>query len=120
MGSIAALFGFLYVCASALGAHLLSGLAAQQTGWFDTATRMLGFHALALLLLALQRRNRLSSALLLNWIGLALIAGVLLFCGSLYAIALGAPRSLAQLAPIGGLMLMLGWLAWSWAWLRLR
>lgn len=120
MGAIAAIMGLLFVLASAVGAHALTDLPAQQLGWFDSATRILGFHALALLLLALQRRSRLASPLLLNWVGVALILGVLLFCGSLYSIALGAPRLLAQLAPIGGVLLMLGWLTWAWAWQRLR
>jgi uncharacterized membrane protein YgdD (TMEM256/DUF423 family) len=43
--------------------------------------------------------------------GALLLAGILLFSGSLYALALGAPRALGALTPIGGLSLMLGWLA---------
>ena len=45
----------------------------------------------------------------------AMLAGLVLFCGSLYAMALGADPRLAGLTPIGGLSFMLGWglLAWS-------
>lgn len=120
MGSIAALFGLLFVAASAAAAHLLTALTTQQLAWYDSASRMLGFHALALALLALQQATRRQPVLLLNWIGLAWIAGVLLFCGSLYAIALDAPRFVSSLAPIGGSLLMAGWLAWIWACRRLR
>lgn len=43
--------------------------------------------------------------------GWMLVAGTALFSGSLYALALGAPRALGALAPAGGLMLIAGWLA---------
>lgn len=120
MGALGAFLGLLYVLASALAAHALSAWPQLHQDWFETATRMLGFHALALLALALHRRQRHPPPLLLNWVGLLLIAGLCLFCGSLYALALGAPRGVAHVAPAGGLMLMLGWLLWAWAWRRLR
>jgi uncharacterized membrane protein YgdD (TMEM256/DUF423 family) len=40
-----------------------------------------------------------------------LLAGIVLFSGSLYALALRAPRGFGALTPIGGISLMLGWLA---------
>jgi uncharacterized membrane protein YgdD (TMEM256/DUF423 family) len=43
---------------------------------------------------------------------------LLLFCGSLYALALGAPRQLGVVTPIGGAALILGWLAFAAAALR--
>jgi uncharacterized membrane protein YgdD (TMEM256/DUF423 family) len=46
-----------------------------------------------------------------------LIAGVLLFSGSLYALALGAPRPLGALTPVGGLAWIIGWLLFAYgAW----
>jgi uncharacterized membrane protein YgdD (TMEM256/DUF423 family) len=50
--------------------------------------------------------------------GWLLIAGVLLFSGSLYALALGAPRVLGMVTPLGGLALILGWIAFAVAALR--
>jgi uncharacterized membrane protein YgdD (TMEM256/DUF423 family) len=47
-----------------------------------------------------------------------LLAGIVLFSGSLYALALGAPKGLGALAPFGGISLMLGWLALAVAVLR--
>jgi uncharacterized membrane protein YgdD (TMEM256/DUF423 family) len=121
MGVCAAAFGFLAIVAAALGAHLLKGrMDAQQLQWFATANQILMFQSLALLVLALQQlfwqRTR---PLILRWVGLAFVGGCLLFCGSLFALALGAPRGLAMLAPIGGTLLMAGWLLWLWAWKRL-
>jgi uncharacterized membrane protein YgdD (TMEM256/DUF423 family) len=50
--------------------------------------------------------------------GWLLVAGLLLFCGSLYALALGAPRQAGLVTPLGGLSLILGWLALALAALR--
>ena len=120
VGSLAAFFGFLGVLAAALGAHLLGKrLDVQQLGWFDTATRMLLFHALALIGVALHLKQQRQRPLILHWIAMGMVLGVLLFCGSLFALALGAPRGFAHLAPIGGASLMLSWLLWAWAWRRL-
>jgi len=117
IGALAAVYGFVAVAAAALGAHVVV-LEGKPLAWFDTATRLLMFHALALLLLSAQIRQR--PVLLLRWIALGMNLGVWLFCGALYALAFGAPRALAHLAPIGGSALMLSWLLWFWAHLRLR
>ena len=120
MGALAACFGFLAVLAAALGSHLLAGqLDAKHLDWFDTANRILMFQSLALIGVALHQRLQRQRPLILRWIGLAFSIGSLLFCGSLFGLALGAPRSVAHLAPIGGMLLMLGWLLWAWAWKRL-
>ena len=50
--------------------------------------------------------------------GALLLAGVVLFSGSLYALALGAPKGLGVLTPLGGIALLLGWLAFALALLR--
>jgi uncharacterized membrane protein YgdD (TMEM256/DUF423 family) len=50
--------------------------------------------------------------------GALLLAGIALFSGSLYALALGAPRALGALTPLGGISLILGWLALVVAMLR--
>ena len=50
--------------------------------------------------------------------GALLLAGIVLFSGSLYALALGAPKGLGELTPVGGISLMLGWVALAVAVLR--
>lgn len=122
MGALGALFGFVAIAAAALGAHLLKArLDAGQMAWFGMATQMLQFQALALLVLGLQQLHwQRQRPLILHWVGLAFVLGGLLFCGSLYALALGAPKGVAMLAPFGGTLLLAGWLLWIWSWKRLR
>ena len=45
--------------------------------------------------------------------GVLLLAGIVLFSGSLYALALGAPKWLGLATPLGGVALILGWLAFA-------
>jgi uncharacterized membrane protein YgdD (TMEM256/DUF423 family) len=98
---VAAILGLLAVAAGAFGAHALSG-DPRASALVETASRYQLWHALALLLVvALKLPVRRPAA--------AWLAGIALFSGSLYALALGAPRSLAILAPVGGALLMLGW-----------
>ena len=60
----------------------------------------------------------LPDSLWLRSAGWLFAAGLLLFCGSLYALALGAPGKTGMLTPIGGLCFILGWLALTGAALR--
>jgi len=112
---LAAASGFVAVAAGAFGAHGLADPRAQElmrTG----ATYELA-HALAAGLAAVlaslgARRARLAAALFLVGSGL--------FSGSLYALALGAPRLVGAVTPVGGLAFLAGWavLAWSAGGLR--
>ena len=75
-------------------------------------------NAVGLMVVGTQLQRRADRAL-----GVAadlLLAGVLLFSGSLYALMCGAPRALGWLTPIGGLCLILGWCAAAVAMLRAR
>ncbi len=101
----------------ALGAHALSSrLSADRLQVFDTAVRYHFFHALGLLAIGLTMRTgdstlaRLAAALV--------IAGILLFSGSLYALTFGAPRAIGFLTPIGGVALIAGWIVFAAAVLR--
>jgi uncharacterized membrane protein YgdD (TMEM256/DUF423 family) len=98
---VAAILGLLAVAAGAFGAHALSG-DARAAALVETASRYQMGHALALLLLVALRLPARAPAC-------AWLAGIALFAGSLYALALGAPRPVAALAPVGGALLMLGW-----------
>lgn len=104
--ALAALAGFLSVAFGAFAAHGISDPHAQEL--LRTGSLYGIVHALAVF--AASGRSR--------WAPPLLLAGVLLFSGSLYALALGAPRILGAVTPIGGLAFLAGWAALGWAALR--
>jgi uncharacterized membrane protein YgdD (TMEM256/DUF423 family) len=98
----------------AFGAHALRAqLAPERLQLWDTAVRYQFLHALGLMGVGLTLRTSDVGALRLA--ALLLIAGVVLFSGSLYALALGAPRVLGVLTPLGGLAWIAAWLLFAWA-----
>ena len=104
---IAALNMALAVALGAFGAHSLKGIAnAEQLAWWHTATLYLLAHALGLLLVGLLIRLNYASQTS-AWL---LQLGVIIFAGSLYAMTLGAPRWFGAITPIGGLLMIAGWL----------
>ncbi|HZB94155.1 MAG TPA: DUF423 domain-containing protein [Stellaceae bacterium] len=113
---IAGLSGALAVSAEAAARHLL----AQDPYRLDLAAtggRYGLVHALALLLAAALAPAWASGAAR-HWLaaaGWCFVAGLILFCGSLYGLALGAPIFLARLTPIGGVAFIAGWLALAFA-----
>lgn len=116
---LAAISGFLAVGLGAFAAHGLQGrLDAKALGWIDTGLRYQMFHALALIGVALLSRD--GTQLALQIAGWSFALGTLLFCGLLYAMALGAPRWLGAVVPLGGLAFLGGWVALAWFALRLR
>jgi uncharacterized membrane protein YgdD (TMEM256/DUF423 family) len=104
LGAFAAALGILL---GAFGAHALSGLPAQRLAWWHTGTQYLFVGAFGMMLDGLRTRAPLT----LRSPALLLAVGVVLFSGSLYAMALGAPRKLGMITPMGGLALMAGFLA---------
>ena len=102
-----ALCGALAVVLGAFGAHALRGTldsAALQT--WRTAVDYQFWHALALLVAAWQPASRWRA-----WSSIGFIGGMIAFCGSLYALALGAPHGAGVITPVGGIALIGGWLA---------
>ena len=98
----------------AFGAHVLKArLGAEALAIWQTAVQYHFWHALALLAVALSGSGSWSKVA--GWL---LIAGLFLFSGSLYALALGAPRGLGMVTPLGGVALILGWLAFAVAAIR--
>jgi uncharacterized membrane protein YgdD (TMEM256/DUF423 family) len=87
-------------------------LSADALAIWQTAVQYHFWHALALLATPQLAGTWARSA---GWL---FVAGVLVFSGSLYALALGAPRMLGMLTPIGGIALILGWLAFAVAAIR--
>ncbi len=117
--ALAGLFGLLGVAAGAFGAHGLRGtIDARSLETWGTAASYQQLHAVVLLVVAVwaaRDPGRLKSAAML-----LLTIGILFFSGSLYALALGGPRTLGAVAPIGGLSMMGGWLCVAIAGLRQR
>ncbi len=73
------------------------------------------FQALGLLAVGLTLRGSDDAAL--RAAALLIVAGIVLFCGSLYALSFSAPRALGVLTPAGGLAWVAGWLLFAWgAW----
>jgi uncharacterized membrane protein YgdD (TMEM256/DUF423 family) len=117
LGSLSA---FVAVGAGAFGAHALRArLPADLLAVFDTAARYQLSHALALLAVAWACSRWPARAF--RWSGWCFVAGTLIFCGSLYALALTGQRGLGALAPIGGLAFLAGWALLAWgAWRSTR
>ncbi len=105
----AAVAGLTGVAAGAFGAHALKArLAPEALATFDTAARYQLAHALALLGAGWVAHTWPGRAAALGIVCFA--GGILLFSGSLYALSLSGLRALGWITPIGGLLLLLGWL----------
>jgi len=107
LAAAAAILGALAVVFGAFGAHALRGIldtAALQL--WHTAVEYQFWHALALLAAACAPASRWR-----NISAFSLLAGCIAFCGSLYALALGAPRIVGAITPLGGVCFIVGWLA---------
>jgi uncharacterized membrane protein YgdD (TMEM256/DUF423 family) len=111
---IAALYGATGVILGAFGAHGLKGrLTPDQLVSFETGVRYQLIHAVLLLVLAQWMRHAPSS--LLSWGAALVAAGVFLFSGSIYLLAtrdltgFASARALGPVTPLGGLLLIGGW-----------
>ncbi|MFK5854639.1 MAG: DUF423 domain-containing protein [Bacteroidota bacterium] len=108
------IMGALSVILGAFGTHILSGnISEKYMSTYSTANEYLMFHALALL--GLSFLNRYLSRSYLNTIYYFFTIGIVLFSGSLFIISLKeltgfGVGSLGILTPIGGLLLMAGWI----------
>ena len=102
------------VLLGAFGAHALRGVL--DTGGrelWHTASQYHFWHALALAIACLAPPGRPRRYALAAFAG-----GIVLFCGSLYALALGAPRGCGAITPLGGLAFIVGWIALALAFHR--
>lgn len=106
---LGALFGLTAIILNAVATHALNAnLPEQARGWIDLATRYQLIHGVVLVVLS-------SESLLARSRFVAIAAGcfslgILIFSGSLYSIALHPLPLLNQITPMGGLLLMAGWL----------
>ncbi len=106
-GAILAMLG---VMIGAFGAHALKPIleANGRVDTFETAVKYHFYHALGLLFLGLLSHLRPSKWL--NYAGNCLLAGVIIFSGSLYLLCLSGITFLGAITPIGGVCMIAGWL----------
>ena len=106
---IGAVLGFLGVAFGAFGAHILrSRLSPEMLGVFETGVRYQMYHVMAILIVA-AAIGRVGNARLLVIAGWFFSAGIVLFSGSLYTLALTGVGILGAVTPAGGLLFLVGW-----------
>jgi uncharacterized membrane protein YgdD (TMEM256/DUF423 family) len=112
---LAGVYGFLGVALGAFGAHGIRGYlaklpdGAQRGEWWETASRYHLIHAAAIAVaayLASRSPGGASTAA-----GFCFAAGIVVFSGSLYTMTLTGVRALGAVTPLGGLLLLAGWIA---------
>ena len=108
--TLAAIGGFIAVAVGAFAAHGVTDPRAQEllrTGSLYGFMHAMATFACAIFMQIGARRARFAPAFFLS--------GVVLFSGSLYALAFGAPRWVGVVTPIGGLCFLIGWVVLAWA-----
>jgi uncharacterized membrane protein YgdD (TMEM256/DUF423 family) len=109
----AAMLGFISVALGAFGAHALKErLDPEQLARFETAVRYQFYHVFALLGVSLL--SRAWPELNFAPAGWAFLAGVVVFSGTLYLIDLTGIRAFGAVTPVGGALLLAGWLLLAW------
>ncbi len=102
--------GAFSVIVGAFGAHALKAIL-QESGrieTFETAVKYQFYHALALILLGIlmfQLKNQL-----FNYAGYSFIVGTIIFSGSLYILCMTGITKFGMITPIGGLIMIAGWI----------
>lgn len=115
-----ALLAALSVATGAFGAHGLKPRLAQDSSLspeesakrldtYETAARYHMYHALGLMLVGLLAASGSNRSL--DVAGWCFLAGILIFSGLCYALALGGPKYLGAIVPIGGVAFIAGWIA---------
>ena len=111
--AVAGLLLALATLCGAFGAHALKAqLTPERLQLWETAVRYQFFQSLGLLGVGVTLRSLEGGALRLA--AALIVAGTVVFCGSLYALAFGAPRPLGLLTPLGGLAWIGGWLLFAY------
>lgn len=111
---IAAISGMLSVALGAFGAHALKNILTEygRVDTFELGVRYQFFHTLALLFIGIDtKQNHAMSAIFL-------MTGILLFSGSLYFLALTNSTALVAVTPLGGALLLAGWVSLIWRFIK--
>lgn len=99
----------LGVLLGAFGAHALKAqLSPEMLGVYKTAVEYQFYHSLGLLLVGVIGYHLPSKWL--RWSAMLLIAGIVLFCGSLYVLSITGIKTLGIITPFGGLSFVAGWI----------
>lgn len=116
IAALGAISCLLAVLIGAFGAHALQAILSEngRTATYELASRYHFYHGLALLALAALDHTKLLEKHLLT-AALLLFAGILVFSGSLYALAILNLPILGAVTPIGGLLLIAGWAVTLWS-----
>ena len=120
---VGALFAFAGVALGAFGAHALEGkVKPEDLPIWETAVRYHMYHALALMAVGVMQQMSapLGQSALLNLSAALFSAGIVVFSGSLYLLVMTDRRWLGAVTPLGGLLLLAGWLALAWGVGRIR
>ena len=107
---LAALSGLVSVAMGAFAAHGIADLQAKE--WLRTGATYEFMHAIAVVACAVFMQVGAARA---RFAPPFFLGGTVLFSGSLYAMALGAPRAVAMATPLGGLLFLVGWAVLAWA-----
>jgi uncharacterized membrane protein YgdD (TMEM256/DUF423 family) len=108
--TIGCLLGAVAVMCGAFGAHgLREKISPEALEVWKTAVLYNALHAIALVLYGVFDREGRRGA-----VGWCFVCGITIFSGSLYALALGAPKIVGAITPIGGVLMIVGWLVFAW------
>jgi uncharacterized membrane protein YgdD (TMEM256/DUF423 family) len=113
---VGAVLAALAVLIGAFGAHALKErLDAYATQIYERAVFYHFVHALGLIAIGIVLAAHVASGAAIDAAGWLLLAGIAIFSGSLYALALSGIKVLGAITPIGGLAFVAGWLALAWS-----
>jgi uncharacterized membrane protein YgdD (TMEM256/DUF423 family) len=111
----------LAVMLGAFGAHALKDrLDAYSIGVYEKAVFYHFIHALGLLIVSVFARLGMLTESAATWIGSLLVAGILLFSGSLYILAVSGIRALGAVTPFGGIAFIVAWFLLAFSLMRGR
>jgi uncharacterized membrane protein YgdD (TMEM256/DUF423 family) len=115
LGALAAALG---VVLGAFGAHALKArLSPDMLAIYQTAVQYHLWHALGVIAIGIVA-FQLPASVPLKWAGALMLAGVVLFSGSLYVLAMTGTRWLGAVTPFGGAAMIAAWLIFAWAVVR--
>lgn len=113
----AAVFMALAVILGAFGAHALKKvLSPEMLTIYHTGVEYQFYHALGLLIIGLTGFHIQSKYL--NWAGLLLTLGIIIFSGSLYVLTLTGIKVLGAITPLGGVSFIVGWIYFAVAFIK--
>ena len=111
-GYLGAALAGLSVAAGAFGAHSLKEIiSVDMLVVFETAVRYQMYHALALLVVGMRQHVPVRGLGAAGW---CFVAGIVLFSGSLYVVALTSIRWVGAITPLGGIAFLVGWTTLAW------